>query len=52
MGFRSERNYSKEGFQTVLGRAGETETTQYNIQDWLSWMKETLDFSFFSFYSF
>jgi hypothetical protein len=30
MGFRS-----KEDFQTVLRVAGQTETTQQNIQDWL-----------------
>jgi hypothetical protein len=29
----------------VLRAAGEAETTQENIQDWLNWMKETLDFS-------
>jgi hypothetical protein len=30
MGFRNKRD-----FQTVLRAAGETETTQENIQDWL-----------------
>ena len=27
--------YEQEDFQTVLRAAGETETTQVNIQDWL-----------------
>jgi hypothetical protein len=30
----------------VLRAAGETETTQENIQDWLQLDEETLDFSF------
>jgi hypothetical protein len=29
-----------------LRAAGETGTTQDNIQDWMSWMKKALDFSF------
>jgi DNA primase catalytic subunit len=33
MGFRSTREWSKEDFQIVLRAAGETETTQKNIQD-------------------
>jgi hypothetical protein len=36
----------------VLRAAGETETTQENIQDWLGLDEVTLDFSFLSFYSF
>jgi hypothetical protein len=33
-------------FQAVLRAAGETATTQENIQDWLDWMKKILDLSF------
>jgi hypothetical protein len=32
----------QEDFQTVLRAAGETETSQENIQDWLHLVKETL----------
>jgi hypothetical protein len=28
--------------KAVMRAAGKTETMQENIQDWLSWMKETL----------
>jgi hypothetical protein len=36
----------QEDYQTVLRAAGETETTQKNFQDGLSWMNKTLGFSF------
>jgi hypothetical protein len=38
--------FQQENSQTVLRAAAETETKQENIRDYLSWMKETLDFSF------
>jgi hypothetical protein len=44
MGFRSKKDQSKRTFHTVFRAAGETETTQENIKDWLE-MKKTLDFS-------
>jgi hypothetical protein len=40
------KTMKREGFQTVLRAAGETETRQANSKIGLSWMKETLDFSF------
>jgi hypothetical protein len=35
MRFGRTRDQSNNGFQTVLRAAGETETTQENILDWL-----------------
>jgi hypothetical protein len=34
MGFRKQERLEQEDFQTELRAAGETETTQENIQDW------------------
>jgi hypothetical protein len=35
MGFRKQEGLEQEDFETMLRAAGETETTQGNIQDWL-----------------
>jgi hypothetical protein len=42
----------QEDFQTVLRAAGETETTQGNIQDWTELVEGDLGFKVLIFYSF
>jgi hypothetical protein len=41
-----QEGLEQEDFQAVLRAAGETETTQQNIQDWLQLDEGDLDFSF------
>jgi hypothetical protein len=46
MGFRSKQGLEEEGFQTVFMAAGETDTTQENIQDYPGLDEGDPDFSF------
>jgi hypothetical protein len=52
MGFRKEMGLEQEDFQTVLRAAGETETTQENIQDWFKVDEGDPRFQILLFYSF